>query len=380
MTKLLHVIIGLNVGGAEMMMKRLIESHRDSESYHHSVVSLTNKGKVGEMLHQIGVDVHALEMRSVLDIPAVFFQLIRIIRNMRPDIVQTWMYHADLIGGLASLAAGNRRVIWGIRTTEVSSGVSRTTSVIRKLCARLSSWIPMRIVCAADASRKAHINLGYDSTRMVVIPNGFDPNLMSSMDASRFALRGKLGFDSDDIVIGTLGRFNPDKDHENFVFAMGLLAKKIDRVRFLMVGYGLDAENAELAAWLDRTGYADRFVLLGERLDAPVCLSVMDIFCLSSRTEGFPNVVGEAMAIGLPCVVTNVGDAAILVGDCGVVVAKEDSLALSQGLLRVIGMSPYARQQLGHDAKMRIHTEFTMEHARKRFESLYETITERGNS
>lgn len=142
-----------------------------------------------------------------------------------------------------------------------------------------------------------------------------------------------------------------------------------------MVGRGLDANNAQLAQWISATGCADRFVLLGERGDVPVCLAAMDLFCLSSRTEGFPNVVAEAMAMGLPCVVTNVGDAAMLVADTGVVVPKEDSAALALGLGQLLAMTPDARQQLGQKARARIHAEFTMELARERFESIYQRIT-----
>ena len=135
--------------------------------------------------------------------------------------------------------------------------------------------------------------------------------------------------------------------------------------------------TVELARWLAKTGHANRFVLLGERADVPICLAAMDIFCLSSRTEGFPNVVGEAMAMGLPCVVTDVGDAAMLVADAGLVVPKENSVALAQGLSRVLRMTPAARQQLGQQAKARIQAEFTMERARERFEELYEQVIER---
>ncbi|GAB3544300.1 hypothetical protein GCM10027343_19250 [Noviherbaspirillum agri] len=138
-----------------------------------------------------------------------------------------------------------------------------------------------------------------------------------------------------------------------------------------MVGRGLDADNEELAEWIADTGHPDRFVLLGERSDVPVCLAAMDIFCLSSRNEGFPNAVGEAMGMGVPCVVTDVGDAALLVGDTGIVVPKEDSPALARGLERLLAMGPAARQQLGQQARSRILAEFTLERAREHFESIY---------
>ena len=156
------------------MLKRLIESHHGNENYRHTVISLTGIGTVGPQLQALGYEVHALGMRSALDIPRVVWKLVRLMRTIRPDIVQTWMYHADLLGGLAARLAGNRNVIWGIHTTKVNATDSRATALVRKLCSRLSHFVPHRIVGAADASRRTHIAIGYDAARMVVAPNGFD--------------------------------------------------------------------------------------------------------------------------------------------------------------------------------------------------------------
>jgi glycosyltransferase involved in cell wall biosynthesis len=375
----LHIIAGLNVGGAELMLKRLVEPHDEGTGYRHAVISLTDIGTVGRQLQTLGVEVQALNMRSAADIPRTLWQLVRMIRASRPDVVQTWMYHADLLGGLAARIAGNRNVIWGIRTTEIQSGGSRITSIVRNVCAVLSRQVPHKIVCAAEASRRVHMALGYDAPRMVVIPNGFDLSRLVATPDQRAVLRARCGFSGDDVVVGSVGRFHPVKDQENFVRAAGLLAQQHTRVRFLMIGRGLDAQNRELVHWIQRTGHPDRFMLLGERTDVPTCLAAMDIFCLSSRTEGFPNVVGEAMAMGLPCVVTNVGDAAMLVAATGVVVPKEDPVALAQGLTRVLEMAHGARQQLGHEARARICAEFTIAHARERFEAIYACVTGKGS-
>jgi glycosyltransferase involved in cell wall biosynthesis len=372
---LLHIIVSFNIGGAELMLKRLIESHHGSKQYRHSVISLRGVGSVGLQLQSRGIQVHALDMRSALDMPFALWRLVRLIRTSRPDVVQTWMYHADLLGSLAARLAGNRHVIWGIRTTDVTAGGSHATAAVRQLCAWLSRTVPHTIVCAADASRLAHIAVGYDAARMVVVPNGFDLTHLVAKPEQRDALRLQCGLGAELVAVGYLGRFHPAKDQENFVRAAGLTAQRHSNARFLMVGRGLDANNTQLAQWISATGFADRFVLLGERADVPVCLAAMDFFCLSSRTEGFPNVVGEAMAMGLPCVVTDVGDAAMLVADTGVVVPKEDSAALAFGLGQLLAMTPDARQQLGQKAKARIYAEFSMDRARERFESIYQQIT-----
>jgi glycosyltransferase involved in cell wall biosynthesis len=154
-----------------------------------------------------------------------------------------------------------------------------------------------------------------------------------------------------------------------------LVAKQYINAFFLLIGPGMDTGNKLLADFISATEYSHRFVLLGERSDVPVCLAAMDIFCLSSRTEGFPNVVGEAMAMGLPCVVTDVGDAALLVAETGVVVPKEDSPALAQGISYLLTMTPEDRIQLGQTAKVRIQAMFSMKRTRERFELIYKDIT-----
>jgi glycosyltransferase involved in cell wall biosynthesis len=372
--KITHIIVGLDVGGAELALKRLIEVHKDNPNYLHSVISLTTTGDVGQQLQTLGVEVHALGMQSALDIPFTLWKLIRLLRTEQPHIVQTWMYHADLLGGLAARLAGIRNIVWGIRTTNVDAKGSPVTSFVRQVCARLSHYFPHTIVCAAQAAWKSHVAVGYDASRMVVIPNGFDLLRLHASAEQRQALRNHCHFKNGALVIGFLGRFHPDKGQHNFVQAAGLLAKKNEDARFFMVGRDLDASNLKLNQWINDTGFADRFVLLGERTDVPICLAAMDVFCLSSQTEAFPNVVAEAMAMSLPCVVTDVGDAAMLVADTGVVVPKENPVALAIGMGQLLAMPYEVRQLLGQKAKTRIQTEFSMPRCTERFESVYQNV------
>lgn len=375
--RVLHVIVGLNVGGAESMLKRLIES--DPTCIARSVVvSLTSLGVIGESLRVRGVCVHAVGMSSFLHSPIALWRVIRLIRRYRPEIVQTWMYHADLLGGLAAHIAGNRHVIWGIRTTDVSADGSLATAIVRWFCARLSHWIPNAIVCAAEASRQSHIAVGYDATKMVVIPNGYNFAWLNASFEDRQSLRGQYGITQTDVVVGSLGRFHADKDQENFVRSAALLAQEYPQLRFLMVGRCLDWDNAKLADWIVSTGFKSRFILLGERMDVPPCLAAMDIFCLHSRTEGFPNVLAEAMAMGLPCITTDVGDAAMLLADSGVVVPQGDSAALAQGVRQLLGLEHDARHALGMRAKGRVEAEFSIARARERYEEIYRKVLDKG--
>ena len=371
MARVLHIISGLEIGGAETALYRLIDASRES-SYRHSVACLSAAGPISERLAKSNIPTHHFRLKQspILETMRLCVLIIR----SRPEVVQTWMYHADFIGGVIARICSGAKVVWGVRTTGLVAGSSRGTKVVRSFCAAFSRLIPHAITCAADASRRSHISIGYKASLFHVIPNGFDLNGFFISSAQREVIRLQFGFSEGHRVVGCLGRFHPAKDHHNFVQAARLVAVKHANVRFLMIGRGLDSHNAELAGWLAQTGVADRFLLLGERSDVSLCLAAMDLFCLPSRTEGFPNVVGEAMAMGLPCVVTDVGDASFLLGDGGAVVPKEDSQALASGLLRILEMPYQERVDLGAKGKARVRAEFSMERTRERFEAVYRHV------
>lgn len=357
------------------MLKRLVESSHQSGQYAHSVISLTNTGVIGEKLIAHGIDVKSLEMTSIFSLPRIMWCLVLSIKSFNPDIVQTWMYHADLIGGIASRLAGKKYIIWGIRTTQLNNSGAKTTPFIRHICAFLSSWLPHTIVCAAEASKTHHIELGYDASKMVVIPNGFEMSHFKPNNHLRNDMRTRCGFDEHNIVIGSIGRFNYDKDYACFIQTAANLSKQYSSIRFLLVGQGLSSDNMELIRLIKQTGYVTRFTLLGERSDIPVCLSTIDIFCLHSRTEGFPNVLGEAMAMGVPCVATDVGDTAMLLKDTGcILVKKENTIELADGIKKMLGLTFNERQVIGTNARQRISQLFSMDQCRSKYEAIYTRV------
>ena len=369
--KILHIIVGLKTGGAEIALKRLVEAHAENPNFRHEVVSLTDIGKVGVHLIGRGIKVQSLGMRSTIGSVFALWRLIRLIRKVRPDIVQTWMYHADLIGGLAARFAGVKNVVWGIRTTEICAGGSKLTIIIRKLCAVLSALVPSVIVCVAEASKRLHVALGYDAHRMVVIPNGFVAHDLRQLTKQAKALRKKFGFKDQDIVIGSVGRFNAVKDQQSFIHAAGIILNKYFNVYIIMAGRDINANNVELAKWINETGCGQRFILLDERDDVAVCMKAMDVFCLHSRAEGFPNVLGEAMAVARASVSTDVGDAALLLGDCGLIVAKDNISVLAEGLEKIINYPKEEREILGQKARRRIKQYYTLQQTVNQFEGIY---------
>jgi glycosyltransferase involved in cell wall biosynthesis len=374
MKTIVHVIVGLNRGGAEMMLRRLIEANLTSEfKNEHCVISLTDIGFHGAFLRERGVAVYAMGLRSSMGLLVVGLRLILFLRKLNPDVVQTWMVHSDLIGGIAARLAGVQHVVWGVRTTDYSVE-SLSTRAVRWVCARLSCIIPSAIVSAAQASRDSAMHAGYCAKKLLVIHNGFDVASLQIHRGKGEVIREQIGLQSAKLVIGCVGRYNPAKDHVNFVRAAGLVAARHPDCHFLMVGSGLTHSNAELMSHIDATGFAERFVLLGERSDPAACLDAMDIFVLSSCTEGFPNVLGEAMAMGVPCVSTDVGDAAELLGDTGELVPSRIPTALAGAVERLLAKPLAERKALGQRGRERLERGFSIETAARRFDDLYATL------
>jgi glycosyltransferase involved in cell wall biosynthesis len=368
----MHVITDLDTGGAELMLKRLVEAQkRDSSYQHHTVVSLKEAGEVGRQLAKLGVEVRSLRMSSKMGFLRAIWRLAGWIRACRADIVQTWLYHADLIGGLASRLAGNCKLVWCVRNTATPQRGVSATGLAVWLCARLSGVLPDVIVCCAESARSTHEDKGYDATKMMVVPNGYDLQAFRETPELREQSRGRFGFGENESVVGTVGRFDRLKDYRNFVRAMAMLASELSDVKFLMVGRGLNDENDLLRSWLMESGMPERFVLAGERRDVAACLAAMDVFCLSSLAEAFPNVVCEAMAMKLPCVATDVGDVAKIVGETGIVVKPENPEEMAAGLREMLKKSVEERARIGATARERVRRNYSMEIVKPQFDAIY---------
>lgn len=328
--RVVHIISGLGQGGAETVLHRLATAPgQDTE---HIVISMGEEGIFGPRLRSAGIPVYTLGMRAMPATVKGLWRLHKLLRSLAPDVVQTWMYHADLIGGLIARLSGVRAVSWGIRNSGADlAKSSRSSRVLAALSAPLSRVIPAVVVACAENAATRHQRWGYDADRMVVVPNGYDLSLWKPDAATRIAVRDEWKIPEDTVVLASVARWNPLKDHENLIAAMGQVRQR-DHLRLVLIGQGMDADNAGLMALLRKHGVADRTLLLGMRDDVPRLMQGVDIHVLSSRAEGFPNVVAEAMAAGVLCVVTDVGDAAVIVGDAGWVVPARDAVALAQGI------------------------------------------------
>ncbi len=327
----LHVISGLLHGGAETVLQRLVTADRDR--VRHQVVSMRGFGVIGPSLQAAGIEVIDLEMRGVAGSLRGLWRLYRLLRRQRPDVVQTWMYHADLLGGLIARLAGVRAVSWGLRNSgEHLAESSRSSRRAAWWCARVSGMVPAAIVACAHRAAVVHRALGYRTDRLVVIPNGYDLRRWQPDPVSRGRLRASLGVAEDEVLLGCVARWNPLKDHANLLAALALCQHHGLRLRCVLVGLGMSPDNAGLLAMARDLGVLQQLVLLGRRDDVPHWMAAIDVHVLASKAEGFPNVVCEAMACGAAAVVTDVGDAAEIVAQHGWVVAAQDPAALAQAM------------------------------------------------
>ncbi len=372
MIKVVHIITGLTVGGAESMLCKLV-TRLNSPEVTHEVVSLSQIGPLGERMQRAGIPVYALGMQPGRPDPRAILKLARWLRERQPNLILTWLYHADMVGGIANKMAGNFPLAWNIRRSYLDRAtLKRSTYMLGRMCSRLSHYLPERILCCSQAGLEEHLRLGYDSTKMEVIPNGFDTETFRPDFSARKAVREELGLPMDAILIGMMGRFHRMKDHRNLVQAATLLHRTHPEVHFVCAGAGVNWQNVELAHWIRDADLCDNFHLLGPRNDIPTLTASLDIATLSSQYgEGFPNVVGEAMACGVPCVVTNVGDSAYIVGETGFVVPPRSPIALRSGWQRALALSPSARRDLGAQARQRVHAEFALDTVIDRYEQFF---------
>jgi glycosyltransferase involved in cell wall biosynthesis len=372
MIKVMHVITTLGTAGAETMLSRVVFG-MDGTRFENEVVSLTDELDLAERMRGIGVRVRTLGMKRRVPNPLLVMRFVRWIRESKPHVIHTWMYHANLVGTLAASLAGHVPVVWGIHHSALDPRVDRRrTILVNRACASLSWRIHARIVCCSEESRRIHERLGYAAGKLEVIPNGFDLEQMKPDPCARGSVCEELGIPADALLIGIAARFHPQKDHRNFILAAARLHKQMPQTHFLLCGDAITWQTSQLAEWIEAAGIRDCCHLLGLRQDVSRLFAGMDIATTASRCgEAFPLVIGEAMACGTTCVVTDVGDSALIVGETGKVVAPGDPEALAEAWQGLIEAGPEVRRRLGMAARHRVQEHFGLPAIVERYQAIY---------
>lgn len=356
------------------MLSKLVE--RLGHPFQHHVISLSSVGEIGSTLVKAGMPVESLGLRAgISGIGPGVLGLARHLRQLQPDVVQTWMYHADLLGGLAARMAGVKVIAWNIRNSDLSPARTKaSTRAVVRGCALLSRWLPNRIVCCSEVARGIHERLGYDSSKFTIIPNGFDLLRFKPDQSARWAVRDELGLVDDAPLVGLIARYDPQKNHTGLLEAAARLHCFCPGVNFMLVGQGVDRCNDTLVDEIRRLELDKVTHLLGLRADIPRLMAALDVLASSSHGEAFPNVLGEAMACGIPCVVTDVGDSAAIVGDTGRVVPPSDMSGLAAALAELLALPSTERRYLGQKCRKRVAENYDLCLVAASYGNLYEKM------
>ncbi len=373
--KIIYAITGLSTGGAEIMLYNLL-SRMNRDRFSPVVLSLMDRGTLGDRIAALGIPVYTIGMKQGMPTPVAIWRLIHIVRQVKPDLIQGWMYHGNLAAQLASVFFSQKiPVFWDIQCSIYSLDFEKKLTVaVIKLCGLLSKF-PNKLVFVSRISKVQHEALGYCSENSCVIPNGSNTSLFVPSVEARATVRTELGLPEKSFLIGLICRYHPMKDHANFIQAAALLLKDSPDIHFLLIGQGVDPENQILHQLIQELGLFNQIYLLGERSDMPRLTAAIDIAASSSAYgEGWPLVVGEAMSCGVPCVVTDVGDSGWIVGDTGRVVPPRAPEALANAWKELIDLGSEGREALGRAARARIIDYFSLDSVVSQYETLYESV------
>jgi len=356
------------------MLHQLL-SFLKKEKFKTFVICLSKEGKIGKLMEEMGINVYYLDIKSLFVNPLAFNKLINYTKKISPDVIQGWMYHGNIAGMVAGRLK-NIPVLWNIRHTPYFLKDEKISiRMLIRLGAFCSRYIQKIVYCSA-VSAEMHQVLGYSREKTVVIPNGFDlQKYRPDRNEARTVLFEKKGISKKAFLIGHIARYHPMKDHLNFIKAAGILRRQHPDARYVMIGRGVDHKNSILMSKIDQLGLIDCFYLMGETDNLHLILPAFDLVASSSAWgESFPLAIGEAMSCGVPCVVTDIGGSADLVGNTGKVVPPKNSQALAAAWTSIKNLKPEERKKMGKSARERIAEHFSLESIVLKYEELYNTI------
>tara|TARA_Y100000589_G_C27185849_1_gene642638 strand:+ start:970 stop:2100 length:1131 start_codon:yes stop_codon:yes gene_type:complete len=328
--KKLYVTNTLESGGAEKILFQLI---KDSNKSDISIISLTSLGTLGRKLINKGFRVYALNIRK--DFISIFkiFKLLYLIATLKPLILHSWLYHSNLIAGIFAKITGVKKVYWSIHHDYESSTLIMMLEM--KLLMVLSYLVPDKIIFSSFSSKINHINNGYKKSNSIIIENGVSTEKFKKNKTTRKKLRLKLGIQNDCFIIGNIARYHPIKDHDNLLKALKILSQKKVNFKCILVGRGLSSDNKELLNKINYLDLNDRVILFGQTNKIHRIINIFDLNILTSKMECSPLSLLESMAVGIPCMSTNVGDAKCMIGETGWIIETSNPFQIAEMIYRI---------------------------------------------
>ena len=366
-TRLCFLIRQLNEGGAQ---RQIVELVKGLDQPHHAVtvVSLYSGGRFSaDVAHLPHVSYFSLAKHGRWDVVPFLYRLVCKMRCLRPDVIHGYLPAANVLCITLKPFLPRMRTVWGIRASVMDwaqyDWLDRLLFQLQRVLARFVDLI----IVNSNAGRDYHVARGFPASKIVVIPNGIDTHVFVPNGEERQRVRTQWGITDKEKLIGFVARLDPMKDHSTFLHAAALLTRSHAELRFVCVGDGPPSYRDQLLELTKRLQLADRIIWERWRTDMPAIYNALDIATLCSYYgEGFPNVIGEAMACGVPCVATEVGDSAYIVGDTGVIVRSRDPEALANAWQLMLRRRGAEGPQLGERARCRIIREFDREKLAKR--------------
>ena len=357
------------------MLHKVLAAQQTLPEIQSCVVGLIQEGPYAAKIRQLGVPVTSLGMRPSVPDPRALWKLARTLRAFQPDLIQSWLYHSDLMSSLVSPWVGKPPVVWNLRhATLDSKHDGRSTLWTAKVCAWLSRTSPARILVNTVSGRRVHAEYGYDDSKLNVVPNGFDLDRFCPSPTARVELRTALGLPAQTPLIGLVARFSDLKGQALFIRAMSQVATRLPEVQFVLCGTNITRENKTLVGWVAQSGCAERFHLLGERLDVERIHAALDLEVSASTSEAFSNSIGESLCCGVPCVVTDVGDSAWLVDDAGWVVPSHDAPAMADACLQILTATQASRADLSRRARHRMSQHFDIHVIARQYRDIWQDV------
>ncbi|WP_417837025.1 glycosyltransferase [Thalassospira tepidiphila] len=370
----MHIINELDAGGAERVLTRIAcHNARDGgpDAPRQIVVSLMDEGVYGADLRDADVELHCLGMKSgVRDLPGAIMRLTRLMRQIKPDAIMSWLYHSDFIATLAAILSGcgTKRLAWNIRCAEMNlAQYGRSTRIVLALLAKMSGF-PAVIAANSHAGQQHHIKCGYHPKKWAYLPNGFDTDEWHPDPDAKNQLCKELGIDPAKHLIGMVARKDLAKDHSTLFEAIRQVRNKGYDAHLVLVG-----QNTEELAFADEL--VSHVSALGLRRDVAQLVPAFDIAVLASTFgEGFPNVVGEAMACGVPAIGNDVGDVADIIAETGKTVPKRSPEKLAAAIEELITEDVESRTHRKIAARKRIIEHYGLEAMNARYLALWDGL------
>lgn len=374
MIKVVFLLRSLNYGGAERQLAALAKGI-DRQRFAVWVLSFYGGGALQAELEAAGVAVISLEKQGRWDTLPFFIRLLRAVRALQPDVLHGYLATPNLLLVLLKpFLPRSTRLVFGIRASIADLEKYDWLARLVYRLERLASPFADRIIVNSEAGGRFHRQRGLPAGKITVIPNGIDTQVYAPDREAGRRLRAAWGLPASAFLIGMIGRLEPVKDHPTFLRAAARLAAQYPEARFIIVGEGRQAYRQELEALAVSLGLEERLLWSPARGDIRAVYNALDLCCSSSYSEGFSNVIGEAMACGVPCVATDVGDSSLIIGESGRVVPPRDPAALAAAFEEMARLPLARRARLGEEARQRVIAQFSLEKMVAHSEAAFERL------